>query len=103
MKTDIMILNNFDYDAVCNVYDKLNFGLGTHDLISMGNPKQFKYGTPLMLKYNPMFHRIIVEEYTGGVFYVNPDCELRLVTESIFLSNLAPDENYEKLMSTDNP
>jgi len=100
MKIDMMMLNNFDYDAVSNIYNKLNFGIGTHDLISIGNPRQFKEGTPLILTYDPMFHRVEVEEYNGGVFYANPDCEIRLVTESIFLSSLTPNEDFNKLMET---
>ncbi len=94
----MMMLNNFDYESVGNVYDKLNFGIGTHDLISIGNPNQFKKGTPLILTYDPMFHRISVDEYKGNVFYANPECEIRLVTEKIFLSNLIPNEDFEKLM-----
>jgi len=100
MKTDMMMLNNFDYKAVSDVYNKLNFGIGTHDLISMKRPKDFKEESLLILTYDPMFHRIDIQEYNGGVFYANPDCELRLVTEKIFLSNLQPNDDFEKLMNS---
>lgn len=99
MKDNSMMLNNFDYNAVEAVFNQLRFGIGTHDLINVGCPKDFKKGTSLILMYTPLVRRIDVKEYNGGEFYRNPIVEIRLVTASIFLRSIGITPEFEKLFS----
>lgn len=92
----MIYLNDFRPEVVKEVLSQIT----DKDLVYWGGVGQpwpeWKY---VILAYEPMFHRIHIEEFENPL-WPNPDAVGIMVPEKKFLKSIVPSEEYYKMMNS---